>query len=312
MSKKTELSVSVIVATLNPRPAALARTLAALAAQDLPPDRWELIVVDNGSTPPLAEQVDLDWHPQSRWLVVCTAGKAHALAAGIRASRAGLILVVDDDNVLPTSYLSAGLGIFSTRPRLGGAGGQLIPEFSATPPDALVPHLPMLAIVQFDRPREARDGSVMPPGAGCFFRAELAQKWAQLFERDPIRQQLGSRFGAPVWFQEDIDMCLVVMANNYDLGQFPQLRLMHLIAPARVQLDYLLKLSRNNGAGTLITRWLWEGPTPARARWREWLHYGRLWRLPARDRQFALAYWRGERAALAFMHQHPAYQPVTR
>lgn len=304
------LAISVVLATRNPRPEIFRRTLDALAAQDLPPHRWELIIVDNASRPPVSALAVPGSLRRARLLVSSRPGKAHALARGIRSSRAPLVLVVDDDNELHPSYLSEGLAIFAERPGLGACGGQLIPRFEAAPPPALVPHLHMLAIVQLDTAREAGDGSVMPPGAGCFFRRELACRWAHLFQRDAIRQECGSRLSGRITLQEDTDMCLVVLAHHYALGQFPQLSLSHLIGAERTQLDYLLKLSRSNGAGTLLTRWLWDGKNPARALWRECLHYCRLWRLPPLQRRFALAYWRGERAARAFIARHRGYRPL--
>ena len=56
--------LSVILCTHNPRAAFLAETLAGLRAQTLPPERWELLVVDNASNQPLVP--DLAWHPRAR------------------------------------------------------------------------------------------------------------------------------------------------------------------------------------------------------------------------------------------------------
>ncbi len=47
------LVISVIIPTHNPRMDYLARVLEALRGQTLPPERWELLIVDNNSQPPL-------------------------------------------------------------------------------------------------------------------------------------------------------------------------------------------------------------------------------------------------------------------
>ncbi len=52
----SELALSAIVPTRN-RAALLSGLLASLAAQQFPPDRWELIVVDDGSTDGTADVV---------------------------------------------------------------------------------------------------------------------------------------------------------------------------------------------------------------------------------------------------------------
>jgi cellulose synthase/poly-beta-1,6-N-acetylglucosamine synthase-like glycosyltransferase len=60
------MKLSVVICAHNPRPPYLARVLDALAAQTLPKEEWELLLVDNGSEPELRRQWDLSWHPLSR------------------------------------------------------------------------------------------------------------------------------------------------------------------------------------------------------------------------------------------------------
>jgi len=56
------LELTVAVCTHNPRAAFLARTLAALRAQTLASERWELLLIDNASSPPVAPAWPLIWH----------------------------------------------------------------------------------------------------------------------------------------------------------------------------------------------------------------------------------------------------------
>ena len=62
------LRLTVAVCTHNPKPAVLARTLAALRAQSLPTAYWELLLVDNDSTNGAPAAADLAWHPHARRL----------------------------------------------------------------------------------------------------------------------------------------------------------------------------------------------------------------------------------------------------
>ena len=50
-------AVSVVISTHNPRMDFLARVIEALKQQTLPREQWELLIVDNGSTQPLAESM---------------------------------------------------------------------------------------------------------------------------------------------------------------------------------------------------------------------------------------------------------------
>jgi glycosyltransferase involved in cell wall biosynthesis len=102
--------VSVVIPT-HDRPAGLAAALAALRAQDLDPARFEVIVVDDGSSPPArADGVRLLRHEAAR-------GPAAARNTGWRAARAPLVAFTDDDCTPTAGWLSA---------LLGAAGGERV------------------------------------------------------------------------------------------------------------------------------------------------------------------------------------------
>jgi hypothetical protein len=60
------IPVSVIICTHNPRPDHLQRVLNALKAQTLPKEQWQLVLIDNASREPLADQLDVRCHPHTR------------------------------------------------------------------------------------------------------------------------------------------------------------------------------------------------------------------------------------------------------
>lgn len=91
------MSVSVIVATYNS--ATLALTLASLAAQDYPAELMEVIVVDDGSEPPV--KLGTDTHPNTRVVRVESGwGRSNAADIGIQASTGEIIYWVDADMIL--------------------------------------------------------------------------------------------------------------------------------------------------------------------------------------------------------------------
>ena len=90
-------AVSVVIPTYQ-RPDALRRCLAALARQEFPSDRFEVIVVDDGSALPAAEVV----HQYEAQLPVCllvqsNRGPAAARNAGAARARGQLLAFTDDD-----------------------------------------------------------------------------------------------------------------------------------------------------------------------------------------------------------------------
>lgn len=107
------IAVSVVVPTHN-RPALLDRCLAALAAQDYPAKRYEIIVVDDAACDETARQV-------ARWAGQCQAavrylpmpasgghGPAAARNRGWRTARGAIVAFTDDDCIPDSGWLLAG------------------------------------------------------------------------------------------------------------------------------------------------------------------------------------------------------------
>ena len=111
--------LSVIICTDNPRLHYLRRVLDALRAQTLPLEQWELLLVDNASSEPLAARVDLTWHPLASHLREPALGLTPARLRGMSAARAPVLVFVDDDNVLQREYLANARIIATEYPQLG-------------------------------------------------------------------------------------------------------------------------------------------------------------------------------------------------
>ena len=97
MDSSDLLRLSVIICAHNPRVDHLQRTLAALQSQTIGLSQWELILVDNGSSTPIASWLDLSWHPSAR--VVCEEqlGLTAARVRGFKESRTDLVVMVYDE-----------------------------------------------------------------------------------------------------------------------------------------------------------------------------------------------------------------------
>jgi glycosyltransferase involved in cell wall biosynthesis len=99
------MNVSVIIPTFN-RPAPLRRLLAQLDAQTLPGTDFEVIVVDDGSTPDVAQSLaDLSSRMTLRVFRQENAGAAAARHAGALAARANLLVMLDDDMQVAPDFL---------------------------------------------------------------------------------------------------------------------------------------------------------------------------------------------------------------
>src|SRR5262245_48928845 len=127
--------ISVVISTHNPDIRRLERTLRAVAAQTLDAELWELVLVDNASTKPVS--IDkIPWNRgERRQIREERLGLIFGRLAGIRASKGGLLVFVDDDNELAPDYLQAAMAVFDNREALGIAGGVMEPEWCDAEPE---------------------------------------------------------------------------------------------------------------------------------------------------------------------------------
>lgn len=254
-------ALSVIICAHEPHPGRLQRVLAALRAQDLPVAEWELIVVDNASPSPWTGQLDLTWHARARVCREDRLGLTWARLCGAAAASAGLLVYVDDDNVLAPDYLATARAIAGRWPQLGVWSGEITAEYEAPPAPELAPYLELLAICAV--PRDVwcnfRHAHCLPRGAGLVVRRPVVEAFGRRQAADPLRQQLG-RQGVSLASGEDSDLCYTAVGFGLGLGLFQDLKLTHLIPRQRVTIDYLLRLQESMGFSWAVLNYLYDGP----------------------------------------------------
>jgi GT2 family glycosyltransferase len=152
--------ISVIVPTAG-RPEAITRLLRGLAAQTLGPERFEVIVTDDGTQPPVApalEQLRLPFRLDVRWQP--RRGPAAARNRAIERARAPILLILNDDAGPPPDLLGRHLAAqrSSREPRAWLGGFDFAPEcrspfaVALTRLGALFP----FHLMQRDRPNPGR------------------------------------------------------------------------------------------------------------------------------------------------------------
>ena len=262
-------TVSVIVCTHNPRRDYLRRTLDALHHQSLHTSRWELILVDNCSDPPLAPEVDLSWHQRGRHVREPRLGLTPARVRAIDEAVGDLLIFVDDDNVLDPDYLTLAVEIAGQYPFLGAFGaGCLTPEFE-TPPEANVrPFLPRLALRASARAtwsNNPNDGEACPYGAGLCVTRRTAKAFGRLLSELKTADVLGRR-GARLTSNEDDLFTWAATAEGLGVGVFPGLKITHLINARRVSRTFILRLLKDSRFSECLLYYLLTGSQPRRFR----------------------------------------------
>ena len=299
--------LSVILCTHNPRMEYLERVLRSLGCQTLPYDRWELVIVDNASSAPLKDTLQLQWHPASSVVVEASAGLIHARLHGIRNSLGELIVFVDDDNVLEPDYLSEALRIGESHSFLGAWGaGTVRGEFETPLPVALQPYVSCLVIRQVTRDTwsNACDSAEQAPaGAGLCVRRDVAEKYARNVVTDIRRQRLG-RNGDLLGACEDVDLAFTACDLGMGTGTFPSLQLTHLIPSRRLTCDYFIRLEEGFRYSEVIMKSLRQGRSvpPVRSLHGRILDAVRLARMTPMAREMMRARKRG----VALAHEYLA------
>jgi glycosyltransferase involved in cell wall biosynthesis len=277
------MHVTVLIATRNRAPR-LGRTLESLAASIVPNGvRWDVVVVDNGSTDATADvvghvaqtsgiEVLRLWEPE--------AGVSRARNAGLRAARGEVIAFTDDDVRVDRHWLGVVAREFASDPALAMMTGRVV---------MISPALPNLATKDsperawFSFPCHLREiGSSVNMAA----RAHVL---GQVGGFDP---RLG--YGAGPWASEDRDLMYRILRAGFPILYCPESLVYH--DPDRTTPEAVRRSQRiyTRSWGALLAkhtlagdRWMagllraevsrlsWGAVRPATADRREALH--RLW-----------------------------------
>lgn len=148
----------------------LPRTLGALRASDLPKDRWELIVVDDGST----DETSLIAGRYADTVVTLPGrphGPAYARNRGFEVSRGDIIVFIDSDCVVHTDTLSRFADTFAGEEEVGAVFG----SYDNRPPAPGLMSQYRNLIHHYVHHRNAGDVETFWAGAGAVRREVFAE-----------------------------------------------------------------------------------------------------------------------------------------
>jgi glycosyltransferase involved in cell wall biosynthesis len=241
------MTFSVILATRD-REQLLAQTLEALAAQQWPPDDFEILVADNGSTDRTRAVVEAAARrgeaPAIRYLYVGEPGKSHAINQAL-AYASGELLAFTDDDVIPKPDWLERLSIAFGEIGVDFVAGRILPHWESEPPSWMSQALyGVLAIPdngEVRQPIEAATGPrIIPIGANMAVRAAITQRLGGL------RVDLGKLAGT-LRTGEDHEFCLRMLHGGCRGIYDPTAVVHHRVGRERLKPAYFQKWLYQNG-----------------------------------------------------------------
>lgn len=228
----------------------IAAVLEALARQEQTESiRWEIVLIDNGSTDGTAEVVDQvagSCGLKVRVVREDRAGLSYARQKAVQEAAGQLLGFVDDDNIVAVDWVRQCVEFMRRHPRAGLVGGRIqavfeVPE--SKPKDFEERFAQTLGC--WDLGEEAKPYGVpvyYPPcGAGLLTRTKLLRG---VFEKCGC--YLTGRSGGKLISGEDYEFGLLILKLGWEAWYTPGLRLAHVMPPGRLTEEYLRRIKVGN------------------------------------------------------------------
>ncbi len=172
----TRPDITAIVCTRN-RARLLDSCLASLLHQTLPKARYEILVIDNGSTDDTAA-VCRRYEPDGvRRVSEPVPGLSRARNTGWKAAQAPYVGYIDDDATACEDWLGAALEGFMRQPAPDWVGGPIYLQWETNEPDWMNDELrgPLGYVYWGDSPRQLSPAEWLGGGNSFYSRAKLAE-----------------------------------------------------------------------------------------------------------------------------------------
>ena len=233
-SDSENLQISAIVCTYS-NASLLRRTLDSLIKQTLPPQEYEIIVVDNNSTDNTREVVrdfeELASH-QIKYVLETTQGLSAARNTGIQQSSGPIISFIDDDAEAAPQWLAAVVEAFNQHPDAWGVGGNTFAIWDAKRPAWLTDDFLSDLSMQDRGPDKLKLTSVqIMAGTNCSFRREV------FAEIGDFPTDLG-RVGKSLLAGEEAELCLRIHLQGKSIYHIPDAVVFHHVTPERMTRSY--------------------------------------------------------------------------
>ncbi len=246
-SKNTP-SISVVICTYN-RADRLRLALEALCTQTLPPQSFEILVVDNASTDDTAAICTSykEKLPQLHYLFEPVQGLSRARNTAWEKAKSSYIAYLDDDAIPCDDWIESILLTFETvQPKPVSVGGPIYPLWEIPKPDWIHPSMETIftTLDGGDKPRWFKSNE-HPWGANVAYRRDALEKTGG------FREQLG-RKGKSLLSGEEYLLNATLERQGERFYYSPRAWVSHWVPKERINPDWLVRRSYWQGRSVAL------------------------------------------------------------
>jgi glycosyltransferase involved in cell wall biosynthesis len=237
--------ISVVICTYN-RAKYLSATLDSVALQTFPPEKFEIIVVDNNSVDSTEEVcqrfIDQYTNLSIHYFKEIRQGISYGRNKGVEEAQGEFIAFIDDDETVEPDYLQNLDLFFRDYPQAELSGGPVVPVYETPPPDWLSPFTMRLITGAYDKGKKIKTvGAKDYPGTGhATFKRELFFKYGE------FNTNLG-RKGTSLLGGEDKDFFLRLIQGGVHCYYLPSAKIYHHIPASKMSNDFFNRLTYSIG-----------------------------------------------------------------
>jgi glycosyltransferase involved in cell wall biosynthesis len=236
--------ISVAICTYN-REKYLPQLFDSILLQNLPPQNFEILLIDNnspGNTRELFEKfIETNPFIQGNYYLELNQGLSYARNRAIKEAKTPFITYLDDDAFIDSLYLTILLETFQKHPECGAIGGPILLHFEENKPRWENPYLNSLLgyfnkgnkIVYFDK----KD---YPRGSNMAFRMDTFERAGE------FNVELG-RIGKQLFGGEEKDIFNRMYKEKIPVIYNPKAIVFHCVPKARTTFEFIKKQALGTG-----------------------------------------------------------------
>lgn len=239
-----DIKISIIVCTYN-RDRFIYETLARIAKNTYPVDKYEIILIDNNSTDQTAKECqrfqqdypDTNYH----YYIESSQGLSYARNRGILESNGAILVFLDDDSFISSNYLQRLADYLEQYPSTDAFGGKIKPLFESNTPPQWLGKWTYSWVSAIDKGEKVSlfKGKSYPIGANMGIKRSALPDG--LFNTDLGRSK-GNLMGG-----EEKDLFNRLKAAHKNILYFPEIEVLHVIPEKRTTREYIKKLAQGVG-----------------------------------------------------------------